>query len=129
MQSFRQQVKTWRQILKDMRKKSNIFNFFPLFGTSKTQIEFFFNLYHYDCTIYTVVRDTPLPRLILFPCIVAVVLFGEPNQWDSKLQLIVDVLISNGMPTQPPQEVPSTHLPVLACNMDLFWMSEVPLPR
>lgn len=65
----------------------------------------------------------------MFPCIVAVVLFGEPNQWDSKLQLIVDVLISNGMPTQPPQEVPSTHLPVLACNMDLFWMSEVPLPR
>lgn len=64
-----------------------------------------------------------------FKPIEAVVLFGEPNQWDSKLQLIVDVLISNGMPTQPPQEVPSTHLPVLACNMDLFWMSEVPLPR
>ncbi|XP_062589403.1 haloacid dehalogenase-like hydrolase domain-containing 5 [Saccostrea cucullata] len=64
-----------------------------------------------------------------FKPIEAVVLFGEPNQWDSKLQLIVDVLVCNGMPSHLPKEFPSTHLPIVACNMDLFWMAEVPIPR
>ncbi|XP_048743718.2 haloacid dehalogenase-like hydrolase domain-containing 5 [Ostrea edulis] len=64
-----------------------------------------------------------------FKPIEAVILFGEPNQWDSKLQLLVDVLVSNGMPSQAPKEFPSTHLPILACNMDLFWMAEASMPR
>lgn len=102
---------------------------FSLFWTNKTKIEFF-NIINMIMYMYiSTVSYSTIQVNSVFPCFVAVVLFGEPNQWDSKLQLIVDVLVSNGMPTQPPQEVPSTHLPVLACNMDLFWMSEVPLPR
>lgn len=72
------------------------------------------------CTMYI---------MFYISCIPAVILFGEPNQWDSKLQLLVDVLVSNGMPSQAPKEFPSTHLPILACNMDLFWMAEASMPR
>ena len=80
--------------------------------------------------VYLLIVMYHCPLLIAINLLVlAIVLFGEPNQWDSKLQLIVDILVSNGMPYHPPKELPSTHLPVLACNMDLFWMAEVPLPR
>ncbi|XP_018519515.1 haloacid dehalogenase-like hydrolase domain-containing 5 isoform X1 [Lates calcarifer] len=58
----------------------------------------------------------------------AVILFGEPIRWETNLQLIVDVLLTNGSPdnnwgTQYP------HIPVLACNMDLLWMAEAKNPR
>uniref|UniRef100_A0A8C3QGR9 Haloacid dehalogenase-like hydrolase domain-containing 5 n=1 Tax=Cyanoderma ruficeps TaxID=181631 RepID=A0A8C3QGR9_9PASS len=58
-----------------------------------------------------------------------VILFGEPVRWETSLQLITDVLLSNGNPGAELQEVPYPHLPILACNMDLLWMAEAKMPR
>ncbi|XP_061788757.1 haloacid dehalogenase-like hydrolase domain-containing 5 [Nerophis lumbriciformis] len=69
---------------------------------------------------------TPLQK---FPQIEAVVLFGEPVRWETNLQLLVDVLLTNGSPGFAYKTQLSTQLPVLACNMDLVWMAEAPSPR
>uniref|UniRef100_A0A663MW65 Haloacid dehalogenase like hydrolase domain containing 5 n=1 Tax=Athene cunicularia TaxID=194338 RepID=A0A663MW65_ATHCN len=58
-----------------------------------------------------------------------VILFGEPVRWETSLQLITDVLLSNGNPGAELQDIPYPHLPVLACNMDLLWMAEARMPR
>uniref|UniRef100_UPI00398F1DE2 haloacid dehalogenase-like hydrolase domain-containing 5 isoform X2 n=1 Tax=Pristiophorus japonicus TaxID=55135 RepID=UPI00398F1DE2 len=59
----------------------------------------------------------------------AVILFGEPVRWETNLQLIIDVLLTNGRPGQCVRTVPDPHLPVLACNMDLMWMAEAKMAR
>ena len=59
----------------------------------------------------------------------ALVLFGEPVRWEMPLQVLLDVLMSDGKPNAPPPNLPYPHLPVLACNMDLLWMAEAPTPR
>lgn len=59
----------------------------------------------------------------------AVVLFGEPVRWETNLQLIVDVLLTNGGPDNTWNAVQYPHIPVLACNMDLLWMAEAKNPR
>ncbi|KFP55623.1 Cat eye syndrome critical region protein 5, partial [Cariama cristata] len=64
-----------------------------------------------------------------FPTIEGVVLFGEPVRWETSLQLITDVLLSNGNPGAEVEDIPYPHLPVLACNMDLLWMAEAKMPR
>ncbi|XP_050565892.1 haloacid dehalogenase-like hydrolase domain-containing 5 [Cygnus atratus] len=64
-----------------------------------------------------------------FPTIEGVILFGEPVRWETSLQLIIDVLLSNGSPGAELEEIPYPHLPVLACNMDLLWMAEAKMPR
>lgn len=64
-----------------------------------------------------------------FPKIEGVVLFSEPIHWETPLQLIVDLLLTNGYPSGMPTGVPYPHIPVLACNMDLLWVSEAPIPR
>ena len=64
-----------------------------------------------------------------FPPIEAVVLFGEPTRWETSLQLLLDVLLTDGHPSAPPRTVSYPHLPVLACNMDLQWMAEAVMPR
>lgn len=64
-----------------------------------------------------------------FPRIEGIVLLSEPVNWETPLQLIVDLLITNGMPTGLPTAIPYPHIPVLACNMDLLWVSEAPIPR
>ena len=66
--------------------------------------------------------------LVIYFC-AAVLLFGEPVRWESTLQLIVDVLISNGRPSEAVTNIPYPHIPVFACNTDLMWMSEAPMPR
>ncbi|XP_049590302.1 haloacid dehalogenase-like hydrolase domain-containing 5 isoform X1 [Syngnathus scovelli] len=63
-----------------------------------------------------------------FPQIEAVLLFGEPVRWETNLQLLVDVLLTNGRPSAAYDWSPA-QLPVLACNMDLLWMAEAPSPR
>ncbi|NXN11147.1 HDHD5 hydrolase, partial [Indicator maculatus] len=63
-----------------------------------------------------------------FPTIEGVVLFGEPVRWETSLQLIIDVLLSNGNPGAELQDIPYPHLPILACNMDLLWMAEAKMP-
>uniref|UniRef100_A0A8C4PZ85 Haloacid dehalogenase-like hydrolase domain-containing 5 n=1 Tax=Eptatretus burgeri TaxID=7764 RepID=A0A8C4PZ85_EPTBU len=64
-----------------------------------------------------------------FPKIEAVILFGEPIRWETNLQLVVDVLLTNGSLGSPSGPAPYPHLPVLACNMDLMWMAEARRPR
>ncbi|GAB6029169.1 hypothetical protein CHUAL_004945 [Chamberlinius hualienensis] len=64
-----------------------------------------------------------------FPRIGAVVLFGEPVRWETSLQLIIDLLTTNGLPTTALKSIPYPHIPVLACNMDLQWMAEASMPR
>jgi len=66
-------------------------------------------------------------QLVTF--ILAVILFGEPVRWETNLQLILDVLLTDGKPSVAPKEIPYPHLPVLACNMDLLWMAEACMPR
>ncbi|XP_017875947.1 haloacid dehalogenase-like hydrolase domain-containing 5 [Ceratina calcarata] len=64
-----------------------------------------------------------------FPTIEGIVLFSEPISWETPLQLMVDLLMTNGMPSGLPNEIPYPHIPILACNMDLMWVSEAPIPR
>ncbi|KAK9516925.1 hypothetical protein VZT92_024831 [Zoarces viviparus] len=63
------------------------------------------------------------------PPIDAVILFGEPIRWETNLQLIVDVLHTNGNPDDAWSSMRYPHIPVLACNMDLLWMAEAKNPR
>uniref|UniRef100_A0A672PYW0 Cat eye syndrome critical region protein 5 homolog n=1 Tax=Sinocyclocheilus grahami TaxID=75366 RepID=A0A672PYW0_SINGR len=60
----------------------------------------------------------------LFSPVLAVVLFGEPIRWETNLQLIIDVLLTNGNLSNAYETTLSAHLPLLACNMDLMWMAE-----
>lgn len=64
-----------------------------------------------------------------YPRIEAVVMFGEPVRWETSLQLILDVLMTNGLPCEAPKSIPYPHIPLLACNMDLHWMAEACMPR
>ncbi|CAL7946437.1 unnamed protein product [Xylocopa violacea] len=64
-----------------------------------------------------------------FPTIEGIVLFSEPVSWETPLQLMVDLLLTNGMPVGVLADIPYPHIPVLACNMDLLWVSEAPIPR
>ncbi|CAL8129694.1 unnamed protein product [Orchesella dallaii] len=73
--------------------------------------------------------SAPSPLEKSFPRIEAIVLFGEPIRWETSLQLLVDVLMTNGLPSEAPKVVPRPHLPILACNMDLQWMAEACMPR
>jgi hypothetical protein len=64
-----------------------------------------------------------------FPRIEGLVLFGEPVRWETSLQLLIDVLMTDGMPSKAPSGNIYPHIPVLACNMDLQWMAEACMPR
>ncbi|XP_066490386.1 haloacid dehalogenase-like hydrolase domain-containing 5 [Tiliqua scincoides] len=64
-----------------------------------------------------------------FPTIEGILLFGEPVRWETCLQLIIDVLLTNGNLDAELSTVPYPHLPILACNMDLLWMAEAKMPR
>ena len=64
-----------------------------------------------------------------FPRIEGIVLFSESIAWETSLQLMVDLLMTNGLPASLPGTIPYPHIPVLACNMDLLWVSEAPIPR
>lgn len=87
-----------------------------------------FCLYSVSVSIYihpsTILWSVPS---LFYP--VAVILFGEPIRWETNLQLIVDVLLTNGSLGNPYVNSPPNHLPLLACNMDLMWMAEAPSPR
>ncbi|XP_037334210.2 haloacid dehalogenase-like hydrolase domain-containing 5 [Pungitius pungitius] len=63
------------------------------------------------------------------PQVEAVILFGEPIRWETNLQLIVDILLTNGNLSSVHQTRKTPHLPLLACNMDLMWMAEAHSPR
>ncbi|XP_067855216.1 haloacid dehalogenase-like hydrolase domain-containing 5 [Heptranchias perlo] len=67
--------------------------------------------------------------LVKFPNIEAIILLCEPIQWETHLQLIIDVLLTAGNPDCTPRQLLYPHIPVVACNTDLLWMAEGLLPR
>ncbi|KAM4612815.1 haloacid dehalogenase-like hydrolase domain-containing 5 [Polymixia lowei] len=73
--------------------------------------------------------NLPASSLQTFPTVEAVILFGEPIRWEANLQLVIDVLLTNGKLDSAYEPNHSAHLPVLACNIDLMWMAEAPSPR
>ena len=74
-------------------------------------------------------RAAPCAFEEFFPRIEAVLLFGEPTRWETSLQLLLDVLCTGGQPSKAPEGFIYPHLPVLACNMDLQWVSDCCMPR
>ena len=60
---------------------------------------------------------------------IAVLLLGEAVRWETNLQLIIDLLITNGHPYSSPVSLPKKHIPVIVANTDLIYMSEAPLSR
>ncbi|XP_071499504.1 haloacid dehalogenase-like hydrolase domain-containing 5 [Diadema antillarum] len=99
--------------------------------TKVTTIEEVRDLYpHLDCVSHKRRRpSSSLSAEKLLPRIEAVVLFGEPVRWETNLQLILDVLMTDGQLEKKPMAVPRPHIPILGCNMDLLWMAEAHLPR
>lgn len=71
----------------------------------------------------------PSNPVVGMPKVEAVVLFGEPVRWETNLQLIIDILLTNGNLSSVHQTQKMPHLPLLACNMDLMWMAEAHSPR
>ncbi|XP_060079150.1 haloacid dehalogenase-like hydrolase domain-containing 5 isoform X1 [Ylistrum balloti] len=65
-----------------------------------------------------------------FPRVEAILMIGEPQRWESSLQLLVDLLLTEGKPTSAPSSIKDVRqLPVIACNMDLVFMAEACMPR
>lgn len=60
---------------------------------------------------------------------IAVLLLGEAVRWETNLQLIIDLLITNGSPYSSPGPPPKEHIPVIVANTDLIYMAEAPLAR
>jgi hypothetical protein len=65
-----------------------------------------------------------------FPRVEAILMIGEPTHWEGNLQLLIDLLLTEGKPTQAPKDPHNVpQLPVIACNMDLVFMAEACMPR
>lgn len=64
-----------------------------------------------------------------FPRVEAIILMGEPKRWESSLQVLVDLLKTDGKPLSSPEAIPEEHLPIIACNMDLQFMDRACMPR
>ncbi|XP_005104991.1 haloacid dehalogenase-like hydrolase domain-containing 5 [Aplysia californica] len=65
-----------------------------------------------------------------FPKIDVVLLIGEPCRWESDLQLLIDLLLTEGKPTAAPKDPHNVpQIPIIACNMDLVFMAEACMPR
>lgn len=69
------------------------------------------------------------PRDKNFKKIEGILLLNEPINWETSLQLITDLLLTNGSPSKMYEYFPYPHIFVIACNMDLLWVSEAPIPR
>ena len=54
---------------------------------------------------------------------------GEPIHWEKHLQVLIDLLVTNGMPNDALSEIPEKNMPIIAVNPDLLWMSEATNPR
>lgn len=101
-------------------------------------------------------QDTRVPNPEIFnaensnspkiPLIEQVILFGEPKNWETNLQLVLDCLVSHGDFWQRRSQIDYENqgvlnyeisdadltypqLPVIAANMDLQWQAEAPGPR
>jgi len=65
-----------------------------------------------------------------FPRVEAIILMGEPVRWESALQIIMDLLRTNGQPNQPiPVGQSQPQIPIIACSMDLEFKDRAATPR
>ena len=64
-----------------------------------------------------------------FRPIEVIVLLGEPIKWERSLQLLIDVLMTNGDPRQKFKYIRDPHVPIIACNKDLTFKGAAALPR
>ncbi|KAK0407780.1 hypothetical protein QR680_003589 [Steinernema hermaphroditum] len=103
---------------------------------SVTQLEDLRVLFpHLDCVDFKRRKLDPFTcQISAFNPVEAIIFLGEPLRWESALQLITDVLITNGDPASMKHKRSTKnypHIPIVACNMDLLWMAEkgLPLPR
>ena len=67
----------------------------------------------------------------IFLSTIAIVLLGEPVQWERSLQVITDLLLTDGNPSVVPDEakLDREHIPIIACNRDLVFKAAADLPR
>lgn len=70
-----------------------------------------------------------IERQANFKPIEAILLLGEPINWECHLQLLLDVLMLNGDPRSKFKSIPKPHLPIIACNKDLTFKGAAQLPR
>ncbi|RNA32034.1 cat eye syndrome critical region 5 [Brachionus plicatilis] len=64
-----------------------------------------------------------------FRPIEVILLLGEPINWECALQILLDVIMTNGDPRKQFKFVPFPHLPIIACNKDLTFKGAAALPR
>ncbi|KAK2151583.1 hypothetical protein LSH36_358g01038 [Paralvinella palmiformis] len=78
-------------------------------------------------------KNTPLVALELnekeLPNIEALVLIGEPKHWECQLQILIDILLTNGKPSGKQNRVNYQTIPVIGCNVDLQYMHKAEFPR
>jgi ribonucleotide monophosphatase NagD (HAD superfamily) len=69
--------------------------------------------------------------IITFCFSLAIVLLGEPVQWERSLQVITDLLLTDGNPGVIPTDSNTNrdHIPIIACNRDLVFKAAADLPR
>lgn len=78
-----------------------------------------------------IIKTKGLVRDENFRPIDAIVLLGEPVQWERSLQVIIDLLLTNGNPGVIPTDSNTNrdHIPIIACNRDLVFKAAAALPR
>lgn len=82
-----------------------------------------------DVLMVTPLTEDQKKKQAEFKPIEAIVLLGEPVNWECSLQLLLDVLMTNGDPRSKFKFVPSPHLPIIACNKDITFKGLANLPR
>ena len=62
---------------------------------------------------------------------VAIVLLGEPVKWERSLQIITDLLLTDGDlgDVTAESKLNREHIPIIACNRDLVFKAAADLPR
>ena len=66
-------------------------------------------------------------NIIRFYCLLVFTILEQKVLKLILMQLLLDVLMTDGHPSVAPAVIPQPHLPILACNMDLQWMAEAPM--
>uniref|UniRef100_T2M6L9 Cat eye syndrome critical region protein 5 n=1 Tax=Hydra vulgaris TaxID=6087 RepID=T2M6L9_HYDVU len=72
-------------------------------------------------------HSLPKPSSQLFSPPEAILLMGEPINWERSLQILLDLLLTSGQPKKLYSS--KGYLPIVAINTDFLWMSEATNPR
>ncbi len=77
------------------------------------------------------IRFLPRVKILILIFALAIVLLGEPVQWERSLQVITDLLLTDGNPGVIPTDcnLDRDHIPIIACNRDLVFKAAADLPR